>query len=169
MHNTRLNLWRFPGLPRVWCAAGLFSLTAIFLPACASTDVHHLALTNWTDRHLTPDNRAAQWALTPILIPVGMVTLTLDNLIVAPAVQSGSAYALTIDFWQASPEGYYSALAFLPFQIALTPVIFAGSWVALSFYGDETHSDAPWGWPEWGRQWRRDAEGRLIGPPEAAR
>lgn len=147
-------------------ALGL-ALFALSLPACASTDVHHLALTNWTDRHVTPDNRAAQWALTPVLIPVGVLTLTLDNVIVAPAVQLGSALALTQDFWEASPEGYYSALAFLPFQIALTPVVFAGSWTILSFYGGETHSEAAWGWPEWGRQWRRDSEGRLIGPPEA--
>jgi hypothetical protein len=167
MHNTRIKLSRLRRPSFALGAALWLALFALSLPACASTDVHHLALTNWTDRHVTPDNRAAQWALTPVLIPVGVLTLTLDNVIVAPAVQSASALALTQDFWEASPEGYYSALAFLPFQIALTPVVFAGSWTILSFYGGETHSEAAWGWPEWGRQWRRDSEGRLIGPPEA--
>ncbi len=113
-----------------------------------------------------PENRAAGWALTPVLIPLTVATLTLDNLIVAPLVQLPSAGVEARAFYNLEVEGYYSHAALTPFQIALTPVIFAGSWVGRSFFGVDPDPDALWGWPEWGRQWRRDEAGRLIGPPE---
>ena len=40
---------------------------------CAMTDWDHLATTNWVDRTIVPDNRAAQWAMTPLLIPITLV------------------------------------------------------------------------------------------------
>ncbi|MEQ9367258.1 MAG: hypothetical protein RIF32_23705 [Leptospirales bacterium] len=133
---------------------------------CASTAMDHMAVTNLADRTLVPDNRAAGWALTPVLVPLTVATLAIDNFIVAPVVQLPSAGSDARAFFDLQVEGYYSHAALTPFQIVLTPVIFAGSWLGRTFYGADTASDALWGWPAWGRQWRRDDQGRLIGPPE---
>ncbi|MCR9142009.1 MAG: hypothetical protein NXI24_07135 [bacterium] len=140
---------------------------ALATTTCASTSLDHMAVTNYADRTIVPDHRGAQWALTPVLIPLTVVTLAVDNLIVAPAVQLPSAGTEARSFYEVEVEGYYSHLAITPFQVALTPVVFAGAWIARSFFAIETHADAAWSWPEWGRQWQRDADGRLIGPPPA--
>lgn len=133
---------------------------------CASTDLNHMALTNYADRTVTPDEPVLQWIATPLLIPLCVGTLAVDNFVVAPAVQLPSAFENAADFFTYDIDGYYSRMGILPFQTALTPVIFAGSWILRTAFAVEPHKDAAWAWPEWGRQWRRDESGRLIGPPE---
>ncbi len=134
---------------------------------CASTDLNHMAVTNYTDRNLTPDDPVLQWVATPLLIPLCIGTLAVDNFIVAPAVHLPSAYENAADFFTADFDGYYSNLGILPFQTALTPLVFAGSWILRTTFAVEPTEDAAWAWPEWGRQWQRDEDGRLIGPPNA--
>ena len=138
------------------------------LGSCASTNMHHLAVTNYADRTIVPDNRVAQWALTPVLIPTTILTLAVDNFIVAPVVHLPSAGSDAYDFITEPIDGYYSRMGLSPFQVLLTPVVFVGSWVGRSFFAIDTDADAAWTWPEWGHQWRRDDEGRLIGPPDHA-
>ena len=154
---------RRPALAPLLAIVGFAAMAS----ACASTSRHHLAITNYADRTLMPENRAAGWALTPVLIPLTVGTLTLDNLIVAPVVHLPSAVDHARGFYRLEIEGYYSHAALTPFQIALTPVIFTGSWLGRIFFAVEPNPHALWGWPEWGRQWRRDEEGRLLGPPDA--
>lgn len=131
---------------------------------CASTDLDHLAVTNYVDRTIVPDNKVAQWAMTPALIPLTLVTLSIDNLIVAPAANLPSAGGDARKFFDFEIEGYYSSAAIFPFQVALTPVVFVGAWFGRTFFAIDTRYEAAWGWPEWGRQWQRE-DGRLIGPP----
>jgi hypothetical protein len=146
----------------------LFSIISLICAAscgCALTDMNHLALTNLCDRTVTPDSQAGQWIMTPALIPAAVVTVAVDNFIIAPAVTFPSAILDASDFFQKECGGYWSYMGMLPFRLALTPVVFTGSWVARTI-GGFTREDAWWGWPEWGNQWVRDKSGALLGPPD---
>jgi hypothetical protein len=133
---------------------------------CAVTRFDHMATTNWMDRTIVPDNRTAQWAMTPLLIPLCVGTLAVDNLLVAPAVHAPSAYGDAEEFFTASVGGYYTEMGVLPFRAAITPIVFVGSWMGRTFFAIEPRYDAAWEWPEWGRQWERDEDGKLIFPPD---
>lgn len=150
---------------RFACAATIVIGIAISSVGCASTSMDHMAVTNYADRTLVPDNQAAQWALTPLLIPLTVVTLAIDNFIVAPVVHVPSAGTDASAFFDQRVEGYYSRMAITPFQVLLTPVVFVSSWIGRSFFAVETDHEALWSWPAWGRQWQRDDAGRLLGPP----
>ncbi|MCB1172736.1 MAG: hypothetical protein KDK39_04185 [Leptospiraceae bacterium] len=132
---------------------------------CAVTDVNHLSTTNYVDRHLTPDNQAGQWLLTPVYIPVAVVTLIIDNFIIAPVVSLPSTIVDMQEFWDADLDGYYANAGFLPFRIVLTPVFFVLDWAGRTIFAADPEDDAWWAWPQWGYQWQRDQQGRLIGPP----
>lgn len=148
------------------------ALTAALSSSCASVDRDYTALTNYLDRTVVPDSQVGRWAAAPVLIPLTVASFTADNLIVVPAVQLGSALMHTRDYLTEDSvydtSGYYSYAALRPIQLALTPAIFFAGWIGGSVAGWETHEDALWGWPEWGRRWHRDAEGQLIGPEDPA-
>lgn len=141
-------------------------ILAILSVQCASTNRDHIVLTNYADRNITPNTRTGQWLMTPLLIPTGMVTLTLDNAIVTPIVHTPSAYNDAREFIRSRQNLYFADLAFFPFQVLLSPVVFVGSLTGRSIFVIEPSPKALWGWPEWGRQWLRDENRRLIGPPE---
>ena len=162
--SARDNYDRRRRSKRIWASA-LCIVVGIQLSTCAVTDVHHLATTNYVDRKITPDNRVAQWALTPVYIPIAAVTLTVDNFIIAPIVHLPSALLDTWDFLTGDVEGYYANMGTVPFRIVLLPVVFAGDWMGRTWFALDTREDG-WNWPAWGRQWRRDSQGRLIDPPE---
>ncbi len=149
-------------------AAGICAtvLVCLVVCGCAVTRMDHMATTNWVDRHIVPDSRALQWALLPVWIPVCTVTLAVDNFIIAPAVSLPSAYLDTLDSWKTRAGDYYTEMGILPFRIILTPVIFFIDWFGRSLFAREPRDDAALDWPEWGRQWVRDREGRLLGPPD---
>lgn len=133
------------------------------LAGCACTDLDHLALTNLIDRGLVPDHPVAQEVVAPVLVPVGALTLALDNLLVAPVVHLPSALGDARWFWELEAGGYYTELAVLPVRACLTPVVAIGSWMGRSLFGIEPREDARWGWPVWGEAWVRDEDGRLLG------
>ncbi len=149
----------------------LILLCAVFVgwgaQACAVTSVHTMSTTNYVDRKLVK-NRAWSWPLLPVLIPTTIVTLAVDNFIIAPAANLPSA---ALDGWYILSEpvdgaGYYAEAGFAPFRLVLAPVVFVGSWLGRTFFAVRPKENAAWAWPEWGYQWRRDADGNLIGPPE---
>ena len=146
----------------------MLALVCLMGAGCASTNFDHMATTNWMDRTIVPDNKVGQWAMTPLLVPLCVGTLAVDNFIVAPAVHLASAFADAGDWWNGEVGGYYTEMGVLPIRVALTPVIFLGSWLGRSFFSIEPESDAAWGWPGWGVRWERDEDGRLLGPRGAS-
>lgn len=140
-------------------------LSSMVLTNCALTDVNHLATTNWMDRHIVPDNKLASWAITPVLIPITIITLVVDNFIVAPTVHLPTALEDTSEFFTSDIDGYYANMGVLPFKVVLSPIVFVGSWLGRTVLASNTERDAAWTWPDWGRQWYRDAQGRLIDKP----
>lgn len=137
-------------------------LSCVVLMGCAFTERDHLATTNWMDRTIVPDNRAAQWAMTPLLVPLCVATMTVDNLIVAPAAHLPCALDDAHNWFTEEVGGYYTEMGILPIRTALTPAVFVGSWSVRSVFAIKI--DEGWGWPEWGRLWVRDENGRLLGP-----
>ncbi len=137
---------------------------------CAVVDRNHLSTTNWVDRTIVPENKVGQWAMTPLLVPTCLVTLAVDNVLIAPAASAPSAYVDTKKFWRhfsdaRYEEDLYSWWGFFPSKVLLTPFVFLGDWSARSVFAIEVREEAAWGWPRWGYLWRRDAQGRPI-PPE---
>ena len=142
----------------------LLAWLCVQLSGCACTDRDHMATTNWVDRKIVPSNRAAQWAMTPLLVPLGVGTLALDNVLMTPVVHLPSAWYDADRFFRAEAGGYYTEMGVLPVRTALTPVVCVGSWLGRSFFAVKPQPDVAWQWPEWGVLWVRDEDGRLLGP-----
>ncbi|MFC1706622.1 hypothetical protein ACFL59_07355 [Planctomycetota bacterium] len=145
----------------------LLLLVIGLVSGCAFTDLDHLATTNWLDRTMVPDDKVGQWVLTPLFPPLAAATMAVDNLVIAPAVSLPSACEDTRDWLEKDVGGYFTSMGILPFRIALTPAIFAGSWFGRSIFSVDPREDASWKWPTWGRQWVRDRRGRLLGSPDS--
>jgi len=144
--------------------AFLLTAACLLTVGCACTKRNHQAVTNWLDRTVVPENRAAQWALTPVLVPVGVCTLAVDNVVVTPIVHLPSVTDDAGEWLSERLDGYYSQMGVFPIQIALTPIVFAGDWLFRGFFALKTDRGAVWGWPDWGVLWVRDDNGRLLGP-----
>lgn len=153
-------------LTRVFKGAllGLFIFSLTISTQCAVSNVNHLATTNWVDRKITPDNHSARWALIPVYIPVTFITLIIDNFIIAPLVHIPSAFDDTGDFWQSDMDGYYANMGVMPIKLILTPVVFTLDWLGRTVYAAAPEKDVAWAWPEWGQQWQRNKQGKLIAP-----
>ncbi|MCB1191712.1 MAG: hypothetical protein H7A23_16985 [Leptospiraceae bacterium] len=136
-------------------------LFLIIFCSCASTDVNHLATTNWVDRQITPDSNMARNFMIPIYIPVCITTLVVDNFIIAPSVHFPDSLRITKNFITADLDGYYTNMATAPFRIVLAPVVFVSYWLSSTVFSFGTDN-----WPEWGYQWKRDEDGILIEPEE---
>jgi hypothetical protein len=145
---------------------GAIAVVCLLFCGCAVTRMDHMATTNWVDRHVVPDNRALQWALLPVWIPACTVTLAVDNFIIAPAVSLPSAYLDTLDYLKTGTGDYYTEMGILPLRVILTPIVFIFGWLGRGLFVLEPRKDAALDWPQWGRQWVRDREGRLLGPPD---
>jgi len=143
----------------------IFALLLIIGTGCAVSSLDHMCITNLIDRKIVPDNKTVQWIMTPVLVPACAVTLTIDNFIVAPIVQIPSVYGDIREYWKADVKGYYAGMGILPIRVALTPVVFLGSWFGRTVFGIEPRENARWGWPKWGMQWVRDEDGKILGPP----
>ena len=140
-------------------------MAVVFFGGCAMTDPDHMATTNWMDRTIVPDNEIAQWALTPVWVPVCLGALAVDNLIVTPVVHAPSAVEDAKGFYEEFKLGsYYGDAGLLPLRFAVgtavSPLYLAGR----GMLAVRTQEEAWWGWPEWGKRWKRDENHRLIGP-----
>ena len=96
--------------------------------------------------------------MTPVYIPACVLTLSIDNFLIAPAVHLPKTYRRSEDYLF-HDFGYYTNMGTLPIRIALLPVFSVSYWMLSTvFVGDSEY------WPEWGKQWERDMNGKLLGP-----
>ena len=138
-------------------------ICSLLLSGCACTDLDHMATTNWMDRTIVPDNRAAQWAMTPVLVPICVGTLAVDNFAVAPTVHAPSGYADARDWFTKEIGGYYTEMGVLPIRVALTPVVFLSSELFRTVFAAKPEPNVRWAWPRWGIPWVRNEDGKLLG------
>ncbi len=144
----------------------LAALLLASAPGCAFTDRDRLALTNLADRTLVSDGPVGQRLVGPLLVPLGILTMALDNLIVAPLANLPSAWRDTADFYHADVGGYFTENALYVPRVAIAPLVGLGSWFGRTVFGLDPDEEARWAWPEWGRRWVRDDDGRLLGSPD---
>ncbi len=153
----------------------LLLLTCILSTGCAMNNRNHLSTTNWVDRTIVPENKVAQWVMTPVWIPICFVTFTIDNVIICPIVSLPSAYEDTESFLNAYDEvsnlsegDLYAEWGFYPAKVVFSPLVFIGDWIGRGLFAVDPRADALWGWPQWGYQWKRNEEGQLITPMEGS-
>ncbi|EQA45706.1 hypothetical protein LEP1GSC050_2448 [Leptospira broomii serovar Hurstbridge str. 5399] len=105
-----------------------FSCIIIFGYNCAIFNRNNTPLIVRVEKHLVPEKPVPKIIAAPFYIPVGLLAGLLDLFIVHPIMRIPNAYQDTISIlWTPRPENrYVTRMAFLPFSVLLTPVIFSG-------------------------------------------
>ncbi len=124
-------------------------LLASSLPhsGCAWRNREHTPLFNASEKYLVPKTQPARGISLPVTVPVSIVAVTLDLLLIHPAMELPHAYDDTKDaLWDLQwgdwrGEQFTKAASLLP-RVALTPVMFAGDWIGRSIVGSDGPSRA---------------------------
>ncbi|MEZ6036606.1 MAG: hypothetical protein R3F29_03945 [Planctomycetota bacterium] len=129
-------------LRRGWLLLGLAAL-----PSCAWSNPANRPVWNAFEQHLVPDDGGLFYATLPLTVPGGLLALLTDTLIVHPAQIVDDAVDDAGELWiENDPdwdEAYYTEMAYLPFRVVFTPVVFAGSFVGRSLFDiDSGDADA---------------------------
>ena len=108
---------------------------AVLLPGCAVFEEDNRLLTSALDDAVEPESTGAKVALSPVFIPVGVVSLVVDAVVVHPISEIPNAYDDTVEAVWEDPEGSYVTQAFLfvP-KVAITPVVFVFDWLGRSIF-----------------------------------
>jgi hypothetical protein len=103
---------------------------------CAWSNPANRPVWNAYEHHLVPDGGAAFWATLPLTAPAGMAAIVADTLLVHPVRVLDDAAGDAADRWRRAKwrDHYYTELAFAPFRAALTPVVFAGSFLGRAMF-----------------------------------
>jgi hypothetical protein len=128
-------------------------LLAAALPAsagCAWRNREHTPLFNASEKYLVPREQPARALSYPVTVPVSLAAVTLDLLLVHPAMELPRAYDDTKDAlwdirWRDWREGAFTESAKLLPRVALTPAMFAGDWLARSIAGSDGPGRRPAG------------------------
>jgi len=110
-----------------------------FLPltGCAFLNRDNTPVTNFVEQRLIPSSEGGNEALIPLLWPVGVVTVTVDALVVHPASVVEDALedtreALWTDFeWDTE---YATECVKLPWRAGLTPLVFTGDFLGRAMF-----------------------------------
>lgn len=113
----------------------LFLALFATLAGCAVANRTNRPTTNFLDRKINPETVAAQVLLAPVVIPVGLASLTLDAAVVHPVRMAPRAYNSTANLIWRGPQGGFLRRSFLfvP-KVVLTPVYFSGNLLARSLF-----------------------------------
>ncbi|TGK06444.1 hypothetical protein EHO60_15510 [Leptospira fletcheri] len=96
-----------------------------FLENCAIFQRKNRILTSYLDEKVRPESTAAQIALSPVAIPVGVVSLFLDGLVLHPISVIPDALEDTYKVIWMDPTGgvIFQTIVFFP-KLVVTPVFF---------------------------------------------
>jgi hypothetical protein len=94
-------------------------------------------------QNVLPKNKTLQAAFTPVLFPLGVAALCVDQCLLHPASVLDDAIEDTVDvLWTFDNSGRYMAFcATLPWRIALTPIVFLFDWLGRSLF-DISHNNS---------------------------
>ncbi|WP_039948270.1 hypothetical protein [Leptospira fainei] len=106
----------------------ILSCIIIFGSSCAVFNRNNTPLIVGVEKHLVPEKPVPKIIAAPFYISVGLLAGLLDLFIVHPIMRIPNAYRDTVSIlWTPRPENrYVTRMAFLPFSILLTPVVFSG-------------------------------------------
>lgn len=115
------------------------------LPSCAWSNPANRPVWNAFEQHLVPDGEGLFYATLPLTVPGGLLALLTDTFLVHPAQIVDDAVDDAGELWVENDpdwdDAYYTEMAYLPFRVVFTPVVFAGSFVGRSLFDidrDET-------------------------------
>lgn len=113
-------------MKRILLVLSLMSL--LMTSGCAVFNEDNTPTLNWSEKHLVPDSPGAQLATAPLTVPAGLTAVTIDAVIVNPAMVIDDAgqdvgELLWDDLeWR---DHYVTECAFLPLRTASTPPAFS--------------------------------------------
>ncbi len=115
-------------------AALILVLVSMFAATgCAILERDNLRAFNWVERNMTPESTAMKVMLTPVLVPVGLGALALDQFVLHPVSVLDDAADDILDlFWgELWSRKYVTGCAGLGWwALPLTPVAFTFNWLA---------------------------------------
>ena len=113
-------------------------LLAALIPGCAVMQEKNRRTLNAMDENWTPSSTPGRWAASPVAFPASLVGLTVDALIVNPALVFDDAWDDTVE-WLWTPtldESRFRRAVILPLAAIATPFVYIGDWVRLGFFAD---------------------------------
>jgi hypothetical protein len=121
-------------------ATVLLALSLLAASGCAVFDRRNTPLFNASEKHLLPRTQPARALSFPVTVPLSLAAVTVDLLVVHPAMELPRAYDETKDalwdlHWRDWKGAAFTEGAKVLPRVALTPVVFAGEWLGRSVVG----------------------------------
>ncbi|TGK15644.1 hypothetical protein EHO61_14930 [Leptospira fluminis] len=112
-------------MKRIFIVSLPIFLVFSFLENCAVFQRKNRILTSYLDEKIRPESAVAQVALSPVAIPVGVVSLFLDGLVLHPISVIPDALEDTYKVIWMDPTGgvVFQTIVFFP-KLAVTPLFF---------------------------------------------
>lgn len=96
----------------------------LLLAACAPMRPENRYALTELNEHLVPESTAGRWALSPVAMPVGLVTYFVDGLLIHPFFVWDDAWTETRNVvWDTSGESRFRRALTFPVRIAGTPLV----------------------------------------------
>ena len=114
------------------------------LAGCAVFQPENRRLTNQLDAHLAPESSTLSWALVPVTLPAGVLSICADAVVVHPAASIDDAWLDTRDLlWRPRDESAFRKAVMAPVAALLTPIVFGGDWLGRSLFNIAPYRDQP--------------------------
>lgn len=123
------------------CAALALALT--LLCSCAVTvEENRRALNALDASSLAPSSTSGRWALSPIALPAGIVTLVVDAVLVHPTTVWDDAWGDTIELlWTPRDESRFRRALMLPLVTLATPLVYIGDGLGRAIFAIPPRDD----------------------------
>lgn len=107
---------------------------ALMLAGCAFMNRENTPLLNVVERRLVPATTGIKVLVSPIVVPVGIAAGATDVFVVHPLMVIPPAARDVRNFWRQRIDGYVTRMGAVIPRAAVTPVLFAGSWLGRSAF-----------------------------------
>ena len=115
-----------------------------FAAGCAWSNPDSRPVWNTFEHNLVPEDPTAFYASLPLTAPLGLLAIVVDTFVAHPLQVVDDAGNDALDLWRngnVDYEGaYYTEMAFTVPRAAVTPVVFAFSWLGRSLFDIPPHA-----------------------------
>lgn len=103
------------------------ALALTLLCSCAVMAEENRRALNALDASIAPTTTSGRWALSPIALPTGIVTLVVDAVLVHPSTVWDDAWGDTVELlWTPRDESRLRRALLLPLVTLATPFVYVG-------------------------------------------
>lgn len=131
-------------MSRVLRNALLVVAAVLPLHSCAILREENRPVLEWMDDTLSPADATTRVALSPLILPVGLLGGVADAAFYRPATSLDDAWCDTEDMlwdYDSDSDSDFWTVLYTPFAAALTPFAFAGSWGSRILFPVPDHED----------------------------